>query len=298
MKKTYTILVLTVLLIALGVVRNFYDDRSNEQSIKISTNPWVGFTPFIYAQEKGWLDKTPFKFMWLVDLSDNSRLYERSFTQGFTATQYELLHFKDYSRLKPVFLIDRSYGADVILSNRSLKELRTESQPIKVYLELGSLNEDFFQAFIHESGLEKLKFTFINSSQKTMITVSSSGPPSIMISYDPYASAFLKKGYMTVASTRTMSSFFVIDALFVDERSIIGREDEYRELLAIFNKALAQLKSDPHEYYETIKGYLEGQNYQDFIDSTSKIQWLNSGKDKNVEDQLRMQDIATDRLLH
>ncbi|MBU0632981.1 hypothetical protein KKA17_10090 [bacterium] len=297
MKKTYTILTLTAFIILVVAAVFFYQNSSDKQSIKISSNPWVGFTPFIYAQEKGWLDKTPFKFMWLVDLSDNARLYDRGFTQGFTATQYELLRFKEHSRLKPVFLIDRSYGADAILSNRPLSELSTANEPITVYLELGSLDEDFFNAFIHENKLEKLKFILKNSSQKTMTTVSPSGSAVIMISYAPYVSEFLKKGYVTVASTRSMKSFFVIDALYVDERFVIGREKQYRELLMIFNKALQQFKKDPHEYYETIRGYLEGQSYEDFMDTTTKIQWLNSGIHKDVEAQLYLQNVSIDRLL-
>ena len=297
MKKTYTIWMLIILITVFTISGFFYYSRSDERAIKISSNPWVGFTPFIYAQEKGWLDKTPFKFMWLVDLSDNARLYDRGFTQGFTATQYELLRFKDYSRLKPVFLIDRSYGADAILSNHPLSELRTEKEPITVYLELGSLDEDFFNAFIQENKLENLKFILKNSSQKTMTTVSPSGPPTIMLTYAPYITEFLNKGYVTIASTRTMKSFSVIDALYVDERFVVGREDEYRELLSIFNKALQQFKNDPHEYYETIHGYLEGQNYEDFMESTTQIQWLNSGRHKEIEDQLHLQNVSTNRLL-
>jgi NitT/TauT family transport system substrate-binding protein len=95
-----------------------------------------------------------------------------------------------------------------------------------------------------------------------------------------------------------MQSFSVIDALFVDERFVNGREDDYRELLTIFNKALDQFKRDPHEYYETIHGYLEGQSYQEFMDSTTQIQWLNSGTHTNIETQLHAQHIETNRLLH
>jgi NitT/TauT family transport system substrate-binding protein len=296
MKKTYIFLLLVVAIIVIGV-GSFYYSRPEEKSIKISSNPWVGFTPFIYAQEKGWLDKTPFQFLWQVDLSDNSRLYERGFTQGFTATQYELLHFKNYTHIKPVFLIDRSYGADVILSNRSLDDLKKSDENVTVYLELGSLNEDFFDAFIQENKLKRLKFTFVNSSQKRMLTLSTSENPMILISYDPYVSEFLKKGYLQVASTRTIKSFFAIDALFVDEEVVNGREKAYGELLSIFNRALKALKENPQEYYNTIKGYLEGQSYEDFMLSTTQIQWLNSGTHKDIQMQLQTQHISTQKLI-
>jgi len=107
--------ILLFLIVALAASVYYYNRPAESSRIHISTNPWVGFTPFIYAQEKGWLESTPFRFLWLVDLTDNARLYERGFTQGFTATQYELLHFKNKNTIKPVFLIDQSFGADAIV---------------------------------------------------------------------------------------------------------------------------------------------------------------------------------------
>lgn len=93
MKKARILSFILLFFISLIAMIYLYVNRSVETTkIHISSNPWVGFTPFIYAQEKGWLEKTSFKFIWLVDLDENSHLYERGFTQGFTATQYELLH--------------------------------------------------------------------------------------------------------------------------------------------------------------------------------------------------------------
>jgi NitT/TauT family transport system substrate-binding protein len=59
-------------------------------------------------------------------------------------------------------LIDRSAGADVIMANRSLEQLRHSTEPITVYLEMGSLNEDFFKAFVHENKLQDLPTSMRN----------------------------------------------------------------------------------------------------------------------------------------
>lgn len=275
----------------------YFAGRSGDRQIRISTNPWVGFTPFIYAQEKGWLEKTPFRFLWLVDLTENARLYDRKFTQGFTATQFELLHFKDYSHLKPIFLIDRSAGADAILSNISLTELRKAPGNVTVYLELGSMNEDFFSAFIKEYQLSHLKFEFTNSSQKAISQLTTHGSPIIVVSYAPYVSDLIARGFFNIASTKTIQSFFVIDALFMDERFVVGREDEYRQLKVIFERALDQFKTDPHAYYQTINGYLEGQSYDEFMATTAQIAWLTKGDQTPYLQQLQAQSISTNRLL-
>lgn len=298
MKKARILGFVLVLLIASVAVLYYFMNRSSDSSqIRISTNPWVGFTPFIYAQEKGWLENTPFRFIWLVDLTDNARLYERGFTQGFTATQYELLHFKNKNTIKPVFLIDRSYGADGIVSNRTIEEIRSTKERVDVYLEQGSLNEDFFKAFIIENELAENKFNKIDASQKSMGTLTKTKVPVIIITYQPYLSGLLKKGFHPLASTQTMETFFVIDALFLDEQILEGREKELAQLKELFALGVEQLRTNPHEYYETIKGYLEGQSYEEFMATTTQIEWLHQKIPEEIITHLTAQQIKTDRLL-
>ncbi|BBP01423.1 hypothetical protein [Sulfuriferula nivalis] len=296
MKKIILFIVLFVVLIGSYFEYRYVTSRPHDE-IRISSNPWVGFTPFIYAQEKGWLEKTPFRFVWQVDLTENSRLYERGFTQGFTATQYELLHFKDRSHIKPVFLIDRSAGADVVLSNWTLDSLRHTHQPITVYLEVGSLQDDFFKAFVRENGLANLKFVLTNSSQKSMVKIQPAQVPIIVLSYAPYASELIRHGFSAIASTQTMQSFFVIDALYMDERYVDQREQQYQALKEIFDRALERFHTNPQEYYETIHGYLEGQSYDEFMATTTQIAWLDHSKNAAILQQLQSQHIGTDRLL-
>lgn len=298
MKKARILSFILLFFISLIVLIYLYANRSVETTkIHISSNPWVGFTPFIYAQEKGWLEKTSFKFIWLVDLDENSHLYERGFTQGFTATQYELLHFSEWEQLKPVFFIDRSYGADAIVSNRSIQEILAYKDVIDVYLEQGSLNDDFLEAFIKEKGLQSVKLHKIDASQKNILSLKKSDKPIIIISYQPYLSTLLKKGYQPIASTRTMESFFVIDALFVDENIIKGREKEFTQLKELFSIAVERFRSNPREYYETIKGYLEGQSYEEFMAATTQIEWLYQKNDAKIIEHLNTQQIKSDRLL-
>ena len=298
MKKARILGFVLLLLLASVAVLYYYVNRPTASSkIEISTNPWVGFTPFIYAQEKGWLENTPFHFMWLVDLTDNARLYDRGFTQGFTATQYELLHFKNKNTIKPVFLIDRSYGADAIVSNRSLSEIRSDNKAIKVYLERGSLNDDFFQAFVAENRLEKTSFQLIDASQKSIANLQKRDDPIVILTYQPYLSGLLKKGFRPLASTRTMENFFVIDALFVDEAVFVGKEKEFAHLKELFALGVSRLHDDPHEYYETIKGYLEGQSYEEFMATTTQIEWLHQKLPEKIIHHLEMQQVKTDRLL-
>lgn len=297
MKRAQLFGVVVFLIIVAVIGTYYYVSRPIASGyIRISTNPWVGFTPFIYAQEKGWIEKTPFRFVWLVDLSDNARLYQRGFTQGFTATQYELLHFNNKA-IKPVFIIDRSSGADAIVSNRTVNELRDKGEPVTVYLERGSLNEDFFKAFVQEKALQHVAFHQLDMSQKNIVGMKYQSSPVLIISYQPYLSRLIANGYRTIASTRDMKTFSVIDALFVDENVLKGREEEFIRLKKIYNRAVECLQENPQEYYGTIYGYLEGQSYEEFMDSTKEVEWLYRAVPEEVLLHLQQQNIQTDKVL-
>lgn len=298
MKRGYFVNLALVFLFTLGLFLFIFSNYHKEGSIiSISANPWIGYTPFVYAQEKGWLDETPFKFLWLVDLSDNLRLYKRGFTKGFSATQYELLKFDDKNHIKPAFLIDKSCGADVIVSNYNLDELKELNSTIEVYMELGSLHEDFFDSFIKENHLESLKFKKIDASQKSISSLKLDERPKIALSYYPYLNTLFSSGFKNIASTRTLQNFLVIDALFVEESLLKSNRDDFIKLKNIFDLAVNRLQEDPKEYYNTIKGYLENQSYDEFIKTLQDIEWLNDKLPPKVIEHLELQNIATDGLV-
>ncbi len=288
MRKTY-IALLGLFIIGTSVLVYRYVSNLDQTEIRISSNPWVGFTPFIYAQEKGWLKNTPFRFLWLVDLSENRHLYERGFVQGVTATQYELLHFAHPDELEAVFLTDRSYGADAILSNRTLAALQAESKPIKVYLERDSLQINVFHSFINENGLKDHAFELINGSQAMMVLLKPGPEPVLLLSYSPYLTQLHQHGFKTIASTHSLKSFVVVDGLFVNRRVYAENRADFVKLKEIFDRALAVFHADPKTYYETVKGYLEGETFDQFMTSTHGIVWLNQHVDPDILAHLKSQ---------
>lgn len=296
MKKIFLFLVI----VGIGMAAYFFSEAfkpKHDERINISSNPWVGFTPLAYAQEKGWLDSTPFRIVWVTDLSDNSRLYKKGFTQGFTATQFELLHFDNPSEFTTVFLIDRSNGADAVLSNYSLDQLKTMDKPVKVFLEQGSLHEDMFNAFVSEHNLSLMNFVPVNVAQDKVLKVDAKGEPVILMTYEPYASGLIARGFKEIASTRNLKTFFVIDGLFIKREIMEGHQVHFAELKAIFEKALNHYRANPREFYETIRGYLNGQSYQEFLESEKKIDWISTQQSEIMIQELREKHIDTGELI-
>lgn len=272
-------------------------EQSEQYEIRVSTNPWIGFTPFIYAQEKGWLKDSKFKFIWVVGLSENVTLYEKGLSHGFTATQYEYFNFKNREHLKPYFLIDRSNGADTVLSNKTIEELKRSNEKIKCYFELSSVNMDIFKAFVAQYGFDEKRFELQNSDQGAVTTLKADSSPVIIISYEPYVSSIQNNGFKKISSTRELTGIQVIDAIFLDERIVEHNEEEVKRLKEVFTKAAQRLKQNPKEFYETIKGYLENQTYEQFITSLDGIEWINEKEYSKAVEFIQKQKIPTDRLM-
>jgi NitT/TauT family transport system substrate-binding protein len=232
-----------------------------------------------------------------VGLDENCKLYERGLTQGFTATQYELFNFKNQIKIKPFFLIDRSNGADVVLSNRSIEEIRASQDKIDGFFELIGLNEDIFKAFLVKHEFTKAKFELHNANQSKLSEMAFTDKPMLLISYEPYATAIEKKGFKRIASTRELDNIQVVDALFIEEAVGLRAQDDIKKLKLAFDKSVEQLKKDPKEYYESIKGYLEKQSYEEFMASTKGIEWLNIDSPAATIEYLKTQGVGVDRLI-
>jgi len=289
-------LLLTSVALVVALLLSSCEQKPDIKEIRITTNPWVGFTPIMYAQQKGWLKETRFKFIWTVGLDDNAKLYDKGLSSGFTATQYEYFGFKNKEKLKPFFLIDRSNGADVILSNLSIDEIKKQKN-IDAYYELASVNKDLFNAFVTKYNVDKNNFKFHYADQNTIADLKIDNKKMLVISYEPYASTLEKKGYKRIASTRELDSIRVIDAIFINEDIGIGAKQDVLKLKSAFDDAVIELKKDPKEFYESIKGYLENQSYEEFRASLNGIEWLNTNPPNEVIEYLQKQNVPTDRLI-
>ena len=270
-------------------------NAKTSERLRIAVNPWVGFTPLAYAQQKGWLEESQIKLLWVVGLEESVKLYRQGLADGFAGTQYEYRAAGGAGTLRPLFFFDRSFGADVLLSNVTLEQLR-QSDRIDAYLEVTGLNNDLLQAFAAQYGLKPEQLVRHASDPESMSTMRPDSTPTLLIAYEPYATAIAAHGFGTVASTRTLTGAMVLDALWVNTQ----RADENAQALAalkgVVDRAINDLRNDPREFYETVRGYLKDQSFEAFEQSLEGIQWLNRELPPEVSQFLKARDIAPDGL--
>lgn len=274
--------------------------RNKESPLKISVNSWIGYTPLFYARAKGWLDPLNIKIVNVVSLSESVFIYQSGNSDALTGTQYEYQLLSGQGEpLIPLILFDYSNGGDLIMSNTSIDKLRASSTAITAYLEMDSINKLLLEYFIQNNQLQNKTINYINLDQGQIATLKNDYPaqPTLIVTYIPYDSQLSKHGFQTIASTKENPDLFIIDSLFTSRKTLNTHRNQFEALNTITAKALSALKKDPHEYYETVKPYLDHISYEDFTTGLDQIFWIHQDNTPALKKKMRAIGFPTRDLL-
>jgi len=271
-----------------------------EKKLKISASTWIGYSPLYYAKQKGWLKPLNIKLVHVTSLSENMYLYDAGNSDAYVGTQYEYgVLSKKNSSLMPVILFDSSNGGDIIMSNVSIKTLQSTKQPIDAYLEMDSINSTLLKDFIDKYSLDDKKINYINRDQGYISTLKSEKitKPTIIVTYIPYNIELNKHGFKNIASTKSDLELLVIDALYTKEETLREHKKQFVELKELVDKALDILKTDPKEFYKTVKPYMLELSFDDFKQELNNITWINEKISKRLKKQMKTTHYPTGGLL-
>ena len=266
------------------------------QPLRISTNLWIGYSPFFYMQQKGWLKEHNIEIVNVVSLSENMQMYESGFVNAFTGTQYE---FEQMRKLTPdleaTILLDRSLGGDIIMGNHDLEALQ-KAQQINVYLEIDSINKVLLDSFTELYGIDPSVLHLINKDSDESSMLAMKKEPTLIITYKPYDIRLKENGYRVLDTTKNLS-LFVMDALYSDSET----RKKYAEELAVLNqliaKALNHLKKDPEEYFSTVQVYFQYKDQKTFLEALDSIQWIYDDRSLQLMKQMKLYNIPTENIL-
>lgn len=278
------IIIFLTLLIFFSACSSEYDTK-----LKISATTWIGYTPLFYAKEKGWLAPLNIKLLNVSSLSENMYLYKAGNADAYVGTQYEfnILNKEDPS-LKPIMMFDRSFGGDIIMSNVSLQSLQSTKEKIDAYLEMDSINNTMLQDFISRYGIKQKDLNYINKdqSQIALLKAKETTKPTIIVTYIPYNHSLEKNGFSKIVSTKDGLDLFVIDAMFTKTEIFHKHETQFVELKKLVDTAIIALQKDPKEFFETIKPYMLGMNYNQFLSSLGDIIWINKELSEKLKQRM------------
>lgn len=262
---------------------------TDKKPLVISTNTWVGYSPLFYAREMGWLKEINIELMSVVSLRESMHLYSAGVSDVFTGTQHEFQKQREeFPALIPVILFDKSNGGDAIMSNIRLDALKNSDEKIEVFLELDSINEEMLNSFIATHAISKKRLIIHNRIQDEIALMKNTAisPMTLIVTYDPYINALKKNGFQEVANTKNDQGLFVVDALYVSSELFYENHEQFIKLNKIIQRSIGVLHSNPKEYYEKVKLYLDTPTYDEFLKMTTNIEWIHENPSKEVLNQM------------
>ena len=249
----------------------------SDKPIRIVTNSWIGYAPLFYANEKGYLKDMNVKLITTVSLGEASEVFSVGKADMVTTTQHEYYLLKEvFKTLVPVILIDRSYGGDMILSNKTLEEIKANKKKIYVYLEIDSINSELINMFLKQHSIDKSRIVYIDGDQAELQdTKNEADKNQIIVTYTPYDLTFLKRGFKPLATTKNIKNLIVIDSICTTKEFLDKNLVKIKALNDVINRSIEEIKKNPKEVYELTKSYLNNISYKDFLNSLDGIKWIN-----------------------
>ncbi len=252
-------------------------DSQHDKPLKISVTSWIGYAPLFYAQEMGWLDKNNIKLIDVVSFSESMDLYASGNAEAFVGTQYEYSVIKEsVPALIPVMMFGRSFGADMVMSNRSVAKLQKAQGKIDAYLEMDSINHTLLDDFIKQNMISEKRINYINKDQVEITAMKRKAfkYPSLVVTYKPFDAALAERGFTKLASTKDSLDLIVVDALYTTKQTLQQHNQKFIKLKAYVVDALQALKKDPEAYFKMIESHLNGLSYDAFLTKLKDLQWL------------------------
>lgn len=254
-----------------------------KKPLELTTNLWVGYAPLMYAKETGMLDGTDIRINIVSSLGESTKMFDFGLIDGFTSTQQEVNEVRGAKDALPVILIDRSYGADAVVSKLSEKQLTDDKNArLDVFYEKNTIN-DVLLKFVMAKPYMKNRHTkpiLHDLNQDEILHYDMQNINPVIVSYEPYITKFNRKGYHRLIGSQD-DGVYIYDALYVKRNAYIRHKKDLRVLNRAFRRSVAVLERDPRGFYEKIKYYMQGQSYFDFMRSVSMIRWIEPGNDRN-----------------
>lgn len=273
---------LIILLIAFFAISGC--GKKIDKPLELTTNLWTGFVPLIYAKETGMLDGLNIRLNVLSSLGESTKMFDSGLIDGFTGTQKEWMSARNMRNAVPVILIDRSFGADAVVSSMSEEQLdKARNVRLDVFYETGTIN-DILLSYLRQKKYMRIngnKILFHSYNQDEIWNYDMKGMNVIIVSYEPYLSRFLKRGFHSLINSKD-NGIFIYDALFVKKSSLEGYGDDIVLLHKAMKRSIKVLNEHPREFYNRIHSYLQGQSYEEFIRSLGMIRWIDMSGDRNA----------------
>lgn len=298
MKKNFVTVVSCILALVLLAACTTAPKTSAAQTIRIGTQPWIGYGPWWIAQDKGLFQKYGLNVE-LVNFEEDKEV-NAAFASGNMeaanlATHTALKLFSAGVYLKLVLLEDESISADAILSApgiSSIADLKGKS----VAYEEGSTSDLLLNYALSQNNMTLADITPVPMPASDAGTALLTGKVPAAVTYEPYISEITSQSknftvlYKAGERPGLISDVFVVNAKWAQENP-----ETITKLLQVWDEALTYYNSNPTDAQAIIaKGV--GSQPEDLVTAFNGVKFYTTADNKEAQNNgsflSTIQDVA------
>ena len=246
--KTYRfvsiILIMTFLLAACGTSAE--PKASANPPLRIAVNLWPGLYPAAIAQEQGFFAKHNVQ----VEIH-----YYESYPQtyadlvvgkvdGLSAIVGDMLLINNQTKLKFVFPVDASDGADVFIVGSDVQSM-SDLKGKRLGSGFGTYGELYVRTLLQQNGISLNDITMVNSPAENAVEAFQTQVDAIH-TYEPYASETLQKGGH-VLSTSSETPNLMLGAMTFPASLVEERPDDIQAFTVAWFEAVDWMYTNPDQ---------------------------------------------------
>ncbi len=250
-------------------------------TVRIGTQPWIGYGPWWIAKEKGIFEKhglTVELIDFLEDKEVNAAFASGQMDAANLATHTALKLYAVGLDLKILLLEDASYEADAVIAPSSVTTI-ADLKGKNVAYEEGTTSDLLINYALQQNGMSLADITPVFMPASDAGSTLIAGSVDVAVTYEPYISAALAENSdLKVLYSAAEYPGLISDVLAV--RSDLSPEIKGK-LLQVWDEALAFYKSNPNEAKAIIAANV-GSTPEELTTAFDGIQFYSVAENKDL----------------
>jgi NitT/TauT family transport system substrate-binding protein len=228
-------------------------NRAPAPPMVFGANVWPGYEPVYLARELGYYSGANLR---LAEFGNNSEVMQAFRNQmiqvaAVTLDEALLLH-RDIPDLKIILLFDASNGADVIMAQPGITDLK-QLQGRRVGVENTALGAYFLSLALDSAGMQARQFDIVPLPVDEQEKAFRAHKVDAVVTFEPVRTRLLADGAQQIFDSSRVPGR-ILDVLVTRDEYIGEYHHELVQLLQGWRRALDYLKAEPGKAMQTMAG--------------------------------------------
>jgi NitT/TauT family transport system substrate-binding protein len=253
--------------------------QKSREPVRVGTSPWVGYSPFYWAREKGYFSKSEVKLTEYSSQTSQVRALVNGAIDAASVTLDTAIKLRSSGLdLKVILVIDYSNGGDVLLARPEFKRLQ-DLKGKRIGVETTALGDYMISRALEMGGMKLSEIEVVPLETIEHERAFKEVRIEAVVTYDPFRTKLLALGAKKLFDSSLIPGE-IMDVLVVNSEFMKKGEGELRALIEGWFKALDDMKNGSNGAIQFMAKW-EKMTDKEFIDGLKVVQLLDFKKNQN-----------------